>query len=174
MNLTFKGFVRGYCRELTGLPTDNLRKLSRAVMTGKPLAAEAVMVFAAIQGKADYLYSLTAGSWLGEGYASVLDNLRDPEAVEPFLQSEAAPERYRKVWSAYVARRDAIEVDRQLIALMRRKTLEVMKNQDMTIYCLCQQLSLNKGNTYAYLNKGDATKVSRETAWRIMNFVEAA
>lgn len=25
MNLTFKGFMRGYCRELTGLNTDNLK-----------------------------------------------------------------------------------------------------------------------------------------------------
>ncbi len=25
MNLTFKGFLRNYCRELTGLETDNLK-----------------------------------------------------------------------------------------------------------------------------------------------------
>ena len=51
MNLTLKGFLRGYCRELTGLQTDNLRKLLGAVLDNAPSAAEALMGFAAVQGK---------------------------------------------------------------------------------------------------------------------------
>ena len=62
MNLTFKGFLRGYCRELTGQQTDNLRKLCKAVVCDQPAAAEALMVFAALQGKAEYLASFTMGT----------------------------------------------------------------------------------------------------------------
>ena len=43
--------------------------------------------------------------------------------------------------------------------------------RDSTRYGLCRDLNLNKGNVYAYL-AGDDSKVSRETARRIMEYAE--
>lgn len=168
MNLTLKGFLRGYCRELTGLQTDSLHKLLGAVLTSAPAAAEAVMAFAAAQGKGDYLASLAAGTYLEPGYRAFSQLCQESTSVEAALQSAEAPPRYRKVWDAFLARRDAIQADRRVIALMREKTLAALEDSGRTVYGLCAELGLNRGNIYAYLNGGDITKVSRATARRIL------
>lgn len=169
MNLTFKGFLRGYCRELTGLETDCLKKLLDCVTGDSPAAAEAVMVFAAIQNKADYLVRLSEGSWVNEGYAAFSAFLTAFDTLEHALESVEAPQRYQKVWRAYCAKRDAITADRRVIGLMRTKTLDALQERGITVYALCSRLGLNKGNAYAYLNGGDVTKVSRATARRMLD-----
>ncbi len=174
MNLTFKGFLRAYCRELTGLETDSLKRLISRTVNKTPAAAETVMAFAAIQGKAEYAASLAKGSWLEDGYRKFLTEYAAFGSVDEYLSSKHAPDRYRKVWRAYLAKRDAVVADRRVSALMREKTRTFMSRSGLTIYELCKALGLNKGNVYAYLNKGDTSKVSRATARRIMEFAEAS
>lgn len=169
MNLTFKGFLRGYCRELTGRQTDNLKTLCRSVAVESPAAAEAVMVFAAVQGKSGYLVNLSQGTWMESGYRTFAAEAAQWPSLEQYLASSSAPERYRKVWNAYKSKKTAIESDRRIISLMRPKTLEAMSKSGVTAYRLCKDLNLNLGNVYAYLGKGDATKVSKSTARKLMN-----
>lgn len=170
MNLTFRGFLRSYCRELTGLETDNLSKLCRAVAGDSPAAAEALMLFAAVLGKASYLVSLSKGTWLEKGYREVLPRLENPTCVEAFLQSEAAPQRYKKVWNAFAEKKEGVLADRRVSSLMRDRALEGILAKEISVYRLCEDLGLNKGNVYAYLNKGDCSKVSRATARKIMEY----
>lgn len=168
MNLTFLGFLRGYCRELTGLQTDSLKKLCGSVVSEQPAAAEAVMTFAAAKGKQRYLLALSKGTQVENNYAAACKAIECYENVEVWLQSESAPDRYKKVWLAYQAKRNAPENDRRVIMIMRGKTLDAMKAAGLTSYRLCKDLGLNLGNVYAYLSKGDASKVSRATARKIM------
>ncbi|MGN0262715.1 MAG: hypothetical protein ACI4B9_07750 [Eggerthellaceae bacterium] len=168
MNLTFKGFLRSYCRELTDLQTDSLKKLLTAVLNEAPAAAEALMCFAAAQGKADYLANLASRTSLESDYRQMADILKDEADLEGYLSSRKAPVRYEKIWLAYRAKKEAIKADRRVIALMREKTLKALKKSHLTVYGLCKQLNLNRGNVYAYLNAGDVTKVSRDTARLLM------
>ncbi len=168
MNLTLTGFLRKYCRELTGLDTGNLRKLCAAAATSQPGAAEAVMLFAAVQGKSEYLFSLAEGTNLERPYAVACEDMSRFDDIESWLKSGSAPSRYEKVWSAYLSEKGAIGNDRRVILLMRDKTMEAMEAAGVTAYRLCKELGLNLGNVYAYLGKGDATKVSRSTARRLM------
>ena len=170
MNLTFKGFLHRYCRELTGQQTDNLRKLCKAVVCDQPAAAEALMVFAALQGKADYLVSFTMGTWLHPDYTRVSLSLALCGNVEAWLQSDDAPERYKKVWNAYQAKKNEPARTRRINALMRDKICETMRQKGLTTYRICKDLDLNLGNVYAYLGKGDVSKVSCDTARRIMEY----
>ncbi len=170
MNLTFLGFLRGYCRELTGLETDSLKKLCQAAAANQPAAAEAVMAFAAAKGKERYLLSLAKGTRLEEEYSSVVSSLSRFKKAENWIQSDHAPDRYRKIWLAYQAKKGAAETDRRVILLMRGKTLEAMKAAGLTTYRICKELDLNLGNAYAYLGKADPAKVSRSTARKIMDY----
>lgn len=170
MNLTFKGFLRNYCRELTGLDTDNLKKLLAAVNSTAPSAAEALFLFAAVQNKADYLVKTSLGSWVHEQYEKALHDFKEFNSINDYLASDAAPERYKKVWNAFCAKKYAVETDRRVIMLMREKTLATMKAAGLTAYTICKKLNLNIGNVYAYLHSGDVTKVSRTTARKIMQF----
>ena len=173
MNLTFKGFLRNYCCELTELETSNLRKLLAEALTNAPAAAEALMCFAASQNKADYLAKLAQDTSLENQYREVAQQLSSADSLESWLSSDAAPTRYNKVWRAYLSKRNAIDADRRVIALMRDKTLASIDSTGRTIYGLCTQLGLNKGNVYAYLNAGDVSKVSRSTARRLMEAASA-
>lgn len=170
MNLSFKGFLRNYCRELTGLDTNNLKKLLAAVSTTTPSAAEALFLFAAAQNKTDYLIKTSSGSWMHEQYEKALHDSKKFNSVSDYLASDAAPERYKKVWNAFCAKKYAAKTDRRVIALMRDKTLTAMKATGLTTYTICKKLNLNIGNVYAYLHAGDVTKVSRATARKIMQF----
>ena len=176
MNLTFVGFLRGYCRELTGVESDSLAKLLAAVNGHAPAAAEAVMVFAAAQGKASYLARLASGSECGPSYKEFCALLNRHPDLEECLRSEETPERYRKVWQAWEARRDRTKADRRVIGLMRERTLEALRENGfvggVSAYAICRELGLNKGNFYAYLNKGDLTKVSRATARSILQVAQ--
>ena len=78
------------------------------------------------------------------------------------------------MWNAYIAKRDAIQADRRVILLMRNKILDALQKTNLTIYEIGKNLNLNFGNLYAYINKGDATKVSRDTARIIMEFANNA
>lgn len=169
MNLTFQGFLRGYCRELTGLQTSSLRKLSAAVATDAPAAAEALMAFAAVQGKADYLARLSEGTWMEGDYRQRAAEIGQASDISGYLASAEAPARYQKVWNAYLAKRDAAVADRRAIELMREKTLSALEETGTTVYRLCIDLGLNLGNIYSYLHGGNVMKVSRATARRIMD-----
>ncbi len=57
-----------------------------------------------------------------------------------------------------------------IIELMRKATLDAMERRRLTAYRVCKTLGLNLGNVYAYLGKGDVSKVSRNTARRIMEY----
>ena len=173
MNLTFKGFLRLYCRELTGLQTDNLSKLIHAAATTSPAAAETVMLYAAMQEKQHYSVRLAQGTWMEKDYNSVAEKLEQYENVLAYLESKDAPERYKKVLAAYYAQKNAADADRRVILLMRSKTLSLLNESHTSIYSIYKQLGVNKGNLYAYLNKGDASKVSRATARRILQLSES-
>ena len=90
--------------------------------------------------------------------------------AESFAARDDIPQRYRNVYRAYRAKKDAPLADRRVSALMREKTLDALKISGMTNYRLCKDLGLNMGNVYAYLGKNDTTKVSRATARRIMEY----
>ena len=170
MNLTFKGFLRNYCRELTGLETDNLKKLLSSVTSDSPAAAEAVMLFSAVQGKSDYLVGLSFGTWVHDQYQAVSKDLSTFKNLKEYLSSDCAPERYKKVWNAFCAKKGAIKADRRVSALMREKSLAAIKKSGLTAYQISKTMKLDLGNVYAYLNARDVTKVSRNTAREIMQF----
>ena len=120
MNLTFKGFLRLYCRELTELQTDNLRKLIHAAATTCPAAAEAVMLYAAMQEKHYYAAGLAQGTWMEENYKSVVEKLEHYENVLAYLESK-----------------DALSVIKKcLLHIMRRRMRFV---QIGVLFCLCAQ-----------------------------------
>ena len=56
---------------------------------------------------------------------------------------------------------------------MREKTVAALEGAGVTVYRLCADLGLNQGNVYAYLGKGDVTKVRRSTARRMLERAQA-
>lgn len=170
MNLTFKGFLKAYCRELTGQNSLSFRKLVELAKTETPRVAEPMLMLAVCEKQEVYLAELTRGTWMEDSFEEALKFYKVGETPESFAASKELPSRYAHVWDAYRGKKDAIQVDRRLNGLMREKTLEAMSSKGLTCYGICKDLNLNKGNVYAYLNGGDTSKVSHATAQKIMNY----
>mgnify|MGYP004630187251 FL=1 len=171
MNLTFEGFLKGYCRELSGQQSLSFRKLIDQARAAEPRVAEPLFLLALVQGKAGYVLKLSQGSWMEKDYQHVLslfDRIGDLPAL---CTDEELPNRYANVWRSYRGIKEKATADRRVNALMRKRTLDALGESGMTRYGLCRDLHLNKGNVYAYL-AGDDSKVSRETARRIMEYAE--
>lgn len=173
MNLTFEGFLKGYCRELSGQQSLSFRKLVEQAMTVAPRVAEPLFLLALVQGKAEYVLGLSEGSWMEESYRGVLSLYGQAGSMASLCTKSELPNRYANVWRAYRAVKEKPVADRRINALMRKRTLGALGESDVTRYGLCRDLNLNKGNVYAYL-AGDDSKVSRETACRIMEYAEGS
>lgn len=78
------------------------------------------------------------------------------------------PLRCQKVFKAFrwetEGKRDA---DARIKDLVRMRTLEELAKTQTTVYALCKRLGLNLGNVYAFLNKGENDKLSRENALKL-------
>ena len=171
MNLTFEGFLKGYCRELSGQQSLSFRKLVEQATTVAPRVAEPLFLLALAQGKAEYVLGLSDGSWMEEGYRGVLSLYGQACSLASLCTEDKLPNRYANVWHAYRGVKEKPAADRRVNALMRKRTLEALEESGVTRYGICRALHLNKGNVYAYL-AGDDSKVSRETARRIMEYAE--
>lgn len=171
MNLTFEGFLKGYCRELSGQQSLSFRKLVKQATTDAPRVAEPLFLLALAQGKAEYVLALSEGSWMEESYRDVFSLYGQAGSLASLCAGGKLPRRYANVWHAYRAIKEKSATDRRINALMRKRTLGALEKSGVTRYGLCRDLHLNKGNVYAYL-AGDDSKVSRETARRIMEYAE--
>lgn len=171
MNLTFEGFLKGYCRELSGQQSLSFRKLVEQATTVAPRVAEPLFLLALAQGKAEYVLGLSEGSWMEEDYRDVLSLYGQAGSIISLCAKSELPNRYANVWRAYRAVKEKPVANRRINALMRKRILEALEESGVTRYGLCRALHLNKGNVYAYL-AGDDSKVSRETARRIMEYAE--
>ena len=171
MRLTFKGFLHSYCQELAGVRTSSIKKLCAAATDAAPRTAEPLFLYAMEEGRLALLLKYSTGTWMHDDYRS-LARLAGPYETDArrFAEECALPERYAAVLSAFRAHAGSVEADRRVIGLMRGKTIEALAASGTTAYRLCKDLGLNMGNVYAYLNKGDVTKVSRDTARRILAY----
>lgn len=174
MNLTFKGFLKLYCAELCQEKTSSLAKLSKHAANDAPRVAEPLFLLALAEGKIPYLLRLCKGSWMEEDFkALALASKEFGEDSAAFAQSPYAPSRYQKVFQAYNAKLHSSDAGRRINSLLKNRILAELKRSNRSIYQLCKDLSLNKGNVYAYLNKGDSSKVSKETAYRMLEYARA-
>lgn len=170
MNLTFKGFLKLYCRELSGGQSLSYRKLVVLASTDAPRVAEPMWLLAWLDGKAEYLLGLSCGTWMEAEYARLAGDYGCEADAIALLEEGELPNRYQNVWRAFCAKRDAAMAGRRAIALMRSKTLQALDQRGESCYSLCKHLGLNRGNVYAYLHGGDDSKVSRATARRIYEY----
>ena len=81
MNLTFEGFLKGYCRELSGQQSLSFRKLVEQATTDAPRVAEALFLLALAQGKAEYVLGLSEGSWMEQDYRDVLSSKQTSRSI---------------------------------------------------------------------------------------------
>ena len=114
LNLTFEGFLKGYCRELSGQQSLSFRKLVKQATTVAPRVAEPLFLLALAQGKAEYVLGLSEGSWMEEGYRGVLSLYAQTGSLASLCAEDKLPNRYANVWRAYRAVKEKPVADRRI------------------------------------------------------------
>lgn len=169
MNLTFKGFLKIYCAELSGINTTNIRRLVNAANTDSPRVAEPLFVYAAVSEKLEYLISVSKNTWMHKDYVKFSNILSKKfSGVMEFLKSSSAPKRYAAVLKAYNSKDDIVNSNRRILNKLRPKVKDSLKKSGMSKYKVCKELGINAGNFYAYMN-GDDSKISSEIAYAVIS-----
>lgn len=173
MNLTFKGFLKNYLRDLSEQESLSLRKLVYLAEEKQPRLIEPLFAYAAIQKKEDYLRELSKNAPFEETFDSSAKALKNASSIEAYLSSPDAPPRFQNVWKAYQSKKNIAEPSRRIVGLMRPYIIDALNKSATTIYRMCKDLKINQGNAYAYLNGEDDTKISKATADRMLDYLNA-
>lgn len=89
-----------------------------------------------------------------------LERLQDPE------------DGYGKLWRSYVSVRDRKYTDNQTKELIHRKVRALQAEKKVSNYRIYTDLHLNPGNLNAWLLHADCSKVSLNTARRILQYLK--
>ena len=171
--LTFKGFLARYTRELSGLASNDLKRLAGKAAANYRLV-EPLVLYAAATDKLGYLRRVAWDPYLvmearefpgdmdWSDVIAVLD--RGDESV---LRSE-----YHKAYRSYISVRDRQKTKNRSKALALNKTLDIQRQKKVSTYRIYHDLELNHGNVNAYLKNRDVSKVSLEVAEKVLDYLE--
>ena len=168
--LTFKGFLAQYVKELSASGSVNIAALSDEAVAGNYRLRAPLILYAVTHGKAALLRSCLLKSGCSEELLADLDRFAASEP-EDLLEKGLLPEEYLKVWNSFLVRRDRPRNEDHLKAAMREKIIRLQKAKNCSNYRLYKDLKLNPGNINSWLKNGDGSKVSYHTAERIISYV---
>lgn len=172
--LTFRGFLAQYVRQLSEQETNSLFKLAAQAGSSNPRLREPLFLYAVYSQKQDVLLQATKEPELYTEYHRLVSLYTADEMTQLLEQvSPLLPAEYHKVWRSYQSRKNRGQADDHTKELMRQKVKRLQEKYSVTNYRIYTDLKLNPGNLNAWLKHGDSDKVSLETARRTLRYVEA-
>ena len=171
--LTFRGFLIQYVRQLSEQETNSLYKLAAEAGSSNPRLREPLLLYAVYSQKQDVLLQATKEPALHAEYRR-LALLYTADTMTDLLEqtSPVLPYEYHKVWKSYQSRKNRSQVDDHTKELMRQKVKRLQEKNGVTNYRIYTDLRLNPGNLNAWLKHGDSEKVSLEVARKTLRYVE--
>lgn len=167
--LTFRGFLTQYVKQLAKQNTLNLSVLAAQAMHENPRLREPLILYAIFSGKQHTLYCMT----VPVPYSELLVRYTAEEMTELLVtHSNALPTAFHKVWRSYQTRKNRLSADDHTKSLMRNKILRLQSAKHISNYRIYTDLKLNHGNINAWLKHGAAEKISLQSARRILHYVE--
>ena len=168
--LTFKGFLSQYVKNLSYSNTLDVKRLAREATTSNLRLRAPLVLYALASSKKDLLIDALSVCNNASEMCRMLDYFECSD-LESQLGKSNVPEDYSKVWNSFLVARDAPKRDNDLKGAMRKKILRVQAEKNCSNYRVYTDLKLNPGNINSWLKNGDSTKVSYQTAERVMDYV---
>lgn len=172
-DLTFRGFLTQYVRQLATEETNSLYKLAAEAGSKNPRLREPLFLYAVYSQKEKVLLQATKEPALYAEYDRMAALYTADRMTELFEQaSPLLPAEYHKVWRSYQSRKNRGQADEHTKELMRQKVKRLQETKGVTNYRIYTDLKLNPGNLNAWLKHGNGDKVSLETARNTLRYVE--
>ena len=170
--LTFKGFLTQYVRQLSKSDTNSLYKLAAEAGSDNPRLREPLLLYALYSGKQAVLLQAAKDPELYAEYKKML--AYGVEEMTQLLESKSSllPAEYQKVWRSFQSQKNRGQADDHTKELMRQKVRRLQDQCGVSNYRIYTDLKLNPGNVNAWLKHGVADKVSLDTARRTLRYVE--
>jgi len=176
--LTFKGFLHKYVKELSYCKTNDIRMLVREIPNKNYRLIEPLVLYALSVNKNDYLNRVAEDSLLlAESFRFEGMNLDD---VALMLEYELAnntgdvPFNYIKAYQSYTYFRDKQKNQNHTKMLIRGKINELREQKNISVYRVYTDLGLNHGCVHDYVKNGNVQGVSLNTAKRILEYLKVA
>jgi len=172
--LTFHRYLERYVRSLSRSNTNSIYKLVKEVPKNLRLR-EPLFLYAFSFNKGDLLLKASKDCPVCSEYVKLAGEYTWSEFVELLKQDDTRlNELYRKVYRSYISRRDMPDTVNNVRHLLHKKTRKLQEAKGISNYRLYTDLNLNQSNINAYLKHGDIARVNKETAERIVEYLEAA
>lgn len=173
-DLTFRGFLTQYVKQLSVEKTNSLYKLAVEASSNNPRLREPLFLYAVYTQKEKVLLQATKEPALHAEYDHMVSLYTADRLLELFQQtSSLLPAEYHKVWRSYQSCKNRGQADEHTKELMRQKVKRLQEKNGVTTYRIYTDLKLNPGNLNAWLKHGNGNKVSLETARRTLRYVES-
>ena len=170
--LTFKGFLTSYVRQLSRTDTNSLYKLAAEAASDNPRLCEPLFLYAMYSGKLTVLLQATKDAELRSVYKDMAQYTAEQMTTLLENGSPALPNEYHKVWRSYLSQKNRGQADDHTKELMRQKVKRLQDRYGVSNYRIYTDLRLNPGNLNAWLKHGHSDKVSLDTARRTLRYVE--
>lgn len=171
--LTFKGFLTQYVRQLSVSNTNGLYKLAEEASSDNPRLREPLFLYALYSGKQTVLLQATKDQDLFVMYKEMVLKYSSDQMTHMFeTNAPVLPVEYHKVWKSFQAQKNRGQSDDHTKELMRQKVRRLQDKCGVSNYRIYTDLNLNPGNVNAWLKHGATDKVSLDTARRTLRYVE--
>lgn len=171
--LTFKGFLAQYLKQLSAQNTNSLYKLAAEAAENNLRLREPLLLYAVFSEKQEVLLKAAKAPALHRHYAGLLSRYTREELAA--LLEEESPELaegYHKVWRSFQSRKNRGRADDHTKELMRKKLKRLQEQKGVTNYRIYTDLGLNPGNLNAWLKHGNSAKISLGTAREALHYIE--
>ncbi len=171
--LTFKGYLTRYVRELSYQDTNSLYKLTQEAAENNPRLIEPLFLYALYTKNLEVLLRAAKHTSKYDVFTSFAERYNEADMDSLFENNSAElPDAFRKTWRSYQSIKNRTVSDNQTKDFMRRKIVRLQESKRITNYRIYNGLGLNPGNVNAWLKTGASEKVSLETARKILQFVQ--
>jgi hypothetical protein len=166
MQLTFKGFLKQYVRELSYQDTNNIYKLVRET-TKNPRLYEPLFLYANVTNKAHEFHNAVKKT--PDFNKTGLLNM---EIDENFTAYSELPAEYAKVYETFLYHKNKAENDNFTKRLMHKRIQTLQTEKGVTNYKICKDLSINMGNFGAFMKNEDMSKCGLDLLRKIIDYLE--
>ena len=171
--LTFRGFLTRYVKELSKAKTNSLYRLAEEASHDNARLREPLFLFALYSGKQTVLLQVTKNQNLFAEYQKMVSLYTADQMTQLFEDNASVlPNEYHKVWRSFQTQKNRRQTDDHTKELLRLKIMRLQERCGVSNYRIYTDLNLNPGNVNAWLKHGVADKVSLDTARRTLRYVE--
>lgn len=166
--LTFKGYLLSQLQELSGFNSTSLYAFSGLACNNARLK-DTLSLYLVMYTEPDLRNKLLKKFEFLNLPCEELFGLNESN-LDSYLEDDSLSE-YSTVYNNFLYQRNRKEQEDKLKMMMYKRIIEVKEVKCVTNYRVYKQLKLNPGNVNAFLKNGDVSKISLDTARKILAFV---